>query len=269
MMKKFICLLILAALLVFVVGMRVNQETDPSPSPDVVETAAPTPDRVQETPVLPSAEPEDEKMSLEGFTSQQVGDYFCEVALGVEYNHGSGDSSVVQKWARPIYYTVYGSPTQEDTALIESFAQQLNTIEGFPGIYPAESAAEENLAIRFLPWQQMSADAGYVVNGEYADGIAYWDYYIDSNDLYNARIWIRSDIDQYTRNSVIYEEIINSLGLGNDTTLREDSIIYQYYSQVQEPSEMDWLLLKILYNENMLRGMDETECREIINQVFE
>ena len=120
-----------------------------------------------------------------------------------------------------------------------------------------------------MRWQQMSADAGYVVNGEYADGIAYWDYYIDSNDLYNARIWIRSDIDQYTRNSVIYEEIINSLGLGNDTTLREDSIIYQYYSQVQEPSEMDWLLLKILYNENMLRGMDETECREIINQLFE
>ena len=68
---------------------------------------------------------------------------------------------------------------------------------------------------------------------------------------------------------MIYEEIINSLGLGNDTTLREDSIIYQYYTQTQQPSEMDWLLLKILYNENMRRGMHEAECREVINQLCE
>ncbi|MBQ7896642.1 MAG: DUF2927 domain-containing protein [Oscillospiraceae bacterium] len=264
-MKKFICLLAVAVLLVFVLSLRINQAEEPLPEPtpdyEPMVTVPPTP--------VPTASPEPDKLRVEGYTAQQIGDYFCEVALGVEYSHGSGDSSAVQKWARPIHYAVYGSPTQEDTALIESFVQELNSIEGFPEMYPADSAVEENFVIRFLPWEQMSADAGYVVNGEYADGIAYWDYYIDTNDLYNVRIWIRSDIDQYTRNSVIYEEIINSLGLGNDTTLREDSIIYQYYTQTQQPSEMDWLLLKILYNENMRRGMHEAECREVINQLCE
>lgn len=267
-MKKLLCLLALAALIVCIVGMRSEQMEEPAiPDPSPLVTIAPEPSvRPEPTPEVTAAP---EQLDTLGYTAEQIADYFCEVTLGVEYNHGSGDSSAVQKWARPICYAVYGSPTQDDTALIESFAQELNSIEDFPGMYPAESAEEENFVIRFLPWEQMSADAGYVVNGEYADGIAYWDYYIDTNDLYNVRIWIRSDIDQHTRNSVIYEEIINSLGLGNDTTLREDSIIYQYSSQTQQPSEMDWLLLKILYNENMRRGMHEADCREVIKRLCE
>ena len=126
----------------------------------------------------------------------------------------------------------------------------------------------ENFTIRFMNRQDMNASAGYVVNGEYADGITLWDYYTDSNEIYNTRIWICSEISQYTRNSVILEEIVNSLGLGNDTELREDSIIYQFYSEPQELSEVDWLLLKLLYSEEMYSGIHETECRELISKLY-
>ncbi len=265
-MKKLVLLLTLLVTLACIIELRKN--TDDSP----VVTEPPIPVFTEEIPVTPSPEPTPEPtptvFHLDGYTAEEVAEYFCEVALGVEYNHGSGDSSALQKWREPVYYAIYGEYTPEDVALINSFASQLNEIEGFPGMRPAPQQYMENFTIRFLNRQEMNSQAGYVVNGEYADGITLWDYYTDSNEIYNTRIWICSELSQYTRNSVILEEIVNSLGLGNDTELREDSIIYQFYSEPQELSQMDWLLLKLLYNEEMSPGIHETECRELISKLY-
>ena len=272
-MKRIICLLVLAVFLLCTCGLRQLEKAEPETSlePTVELTPIPTVEPTPQPTPEPSPEPtpEPDKFSLEGYSAQQIADYFCEVALDQEYTHGDGDSTSLKKWLQPIRYTIYGSPTAEDLAVLGDFVDSLNEIEGFPGMQPASSVVEENFVIRFLPWEEMSRDAGYVVNGEYADGIAYWNYYNANSELYNVRIWIRSDIDQYTRNSVILEEIVNSLGLGNDTVLREDSIIYQYYSEPQALTEMDWLLLRLLYNEEMLSGMHQTECREVISKLCE
>ena len=268
MIKKLLCFLALLIVLVFIVELRTNSEEDivavetpiPTIHVEIPPTATPTP--------TPEPAPEAPRYFLEGYSAEQIADYFCEVALSVEYNHGSGDATALQKWNNPIFFGVYGEYTDEDVALINSFASQLNEIIGLPGMHPAPNAAMENFTIRFMNRQDMNASAGYVVNGEYADGITLWDYYTDSNEIYNTRIWICSEISQYTRNSVILEEIVNSLGLGNDTELREDSIIYQFYSEPQELSEVDWLLLRLLYNEEMYSGIHETECRELISKLY-
>ena len=265
-MKKLVLLLVLLVAVACIVEKRKDMENIPEvtePPHPVHSEEIPTTPSPAPTPV-PTPEPTPELLGLEGYTSEQIADYFCEVALGVEYNHGSGDSSALQKWGEPIYFAIYGEYTDEDVALINSFASRLNEIEGFPGMYPAPNMQQENFTFRFLDRQTMNEQAGYVVNGEYADGITLWNYYTDSNLIYNTRVWICNEVSQYTRNSVILEEIVNSLGLGNDTELREDSIIYQFYSEPQELSEMDWLLLKLLYKEEMYSGIHETECRELI-----
>lgn len=276
-MKKLILLLALLVGLACVVEMRKEAEFSPvvtePPAPEITEeviispSPEPTPEASPEP--TPEANPEltPEPLKLEGYDAEQIADYFCEVALGAEYNHGNGDSSALQKWKEPIYFVIYGDYTEEDVALINSFAEQLNQIEGFPGFKPAPLPQMENFTIRFLNRKEMNASAGHVVNDEYADGITLWDYYIASNEIYNTRIWICSEISQYLRNSVILEEIVNSIGLGNDTELREDSIIYQFYSETQELSQMDWLLLRLLYNEQMNSGMHETECRQLISEL--
>ena len=268
MIKKLLCFLALLMVLVYIVELRNNSEEpivaveNPVTTIHVEIQATPTP--------APTPEPTPEPLvyHLDGYSAEQIADYFCEVALSVEYNHGSGDSTALQKWNNPIFFGIYGDYTAEDVALINSFASQLNEIIGLPGMHPAPNAEMENFTIRFMNRQDMNASAGYVVNGEYADGITLWDYYTDSNEIYNTRIWICSEISQYTRNSVILEEIVNSLGLGNDTELREDSIIYQFYSEPQELSEVDWLLLKLLYSEEMYSGIHETECRELISKLY-
>ena len=44
---------------------------------------------------------------------------------------------------------------------------------------------------------------------------------------------------------MLVEEVINLLGI-NDTVLREDSIVYQYSSDITAPSEIDWVLIRLL-----------------------
>ena len=100
-----------------------------------------------------------------------------------------------------------------------------------------------------------------------ADGaVQYW-YYNDTNEIYSARIGYRLDIDQYTRNSVLLEEVFNGLGI-SDTILREDSISYQGFGQVQELSEVDWLILKLLYHPEIRCGMGKDACAEVIRRLY-
>ena len=69
------------------------------------------------------------------------------------------------------------------------------------------------------------------------------------------------------RNSVLLEEIVNGLGI-TDTKLREDSIVYQEYSEIQELSDMDWLLLKLLYHPDIVCGMNKEECESVIRDIY-
>ncbi|MBQ4040120.1 MAG: DUF2927 domain-containing protein, partial [Oscillospiraceae bacterium] len=96
--------------------------------------------------------------------------------------------------------------------------------------------------------------------------VTFW--YDDVGNIYDAVICYSTEIEQNLRNSVIIEEIYNGLGPIQDTVLREDSIIYQYYTEAQELSEIDLLLLKLLYHPKMECGMNADECAEIIRTLY-
>ena len=70
------------------------------------------------------------------------------------------------------------------------------------------------------------------------------------------------------RNSVILEEIYNGLGPVQDTDLRPDSLIYSAYSTPQELTEIDELILKLLYHPDMVCGMNAQECEAVIRQLY-
>ena len=99
-----------------------------------------------------------------------------------------------------------------------------------------------------------------------ADGaVTFW---YENNEIYTAIICCRDDVGQYLRNSVILEEIYNSLGPVQDTVLREDSLIYQYYAEPQELTAVDELILKLLYHPDMRCGMNAAECEAVIRSLY-
>ena len=211
--------------------------------------------------------PETETSVQPSLPIDEVINYFCEVVLKTEYSNGVGDATLVQKWTDKIHYRIYGEATERDKLVLTGFVQQLNEIEGFPGIVPAGENDLTDLAIYFYDYEKFNQSFGEFLNYEIADGaVQYW-YYTDTNVIYDARIGYRTDIDQYTRNSVILEEVFNGLGI-TDTVLREDSIAYQGFSQPQELSEVDWLMIKLLYHPKMKTGMNREECEKVIREIY-
>lgn len=204
---------------------------------------------------------------LPEYTSQQVWEYFEEVVLRTEYSDGTGNAALVQKWKEPILYSIYGTPTEEDLSVLTALFAQLNEIPGFPGIYARAEGEPGNLMIGFWDSEDFNRSFLDFLNGEDAYGATQFWYYTDTNEIYTADVGYRIDIDQSTRTSVLIEEIINMLGI-SDTVLRPDSIVYQYSNDNTALSDIDWLILKLLYHPEIQCGMDFDGCRTVIEELY-
>lgn len=250
---------ILVFLLLFIFSTK-PQPGIPVVTPPPVETeATAAPTLPPETQIADIHSP----LYLEGVPVKDVVQYFSEVCLSAEFVN-SGDPSFLQRWETPIRYSILGSPTEEDLATLESFCQWLNGIEGFPGI--GECAADEasNLRIHFVSQEELLSIMGdNFVNTDGA--VTFW---YENNAIYDGIICIRNDVDQQLRNSVILEELYNCLGPIQDTDLRTDSIIYSGFSQPQALTDMDKLILRLLYHPALQCGMDSSTCQQIIEELY-
>jgi len=190
--------------------------------------------------------------------------WYNEVVLDAEFENG-GDASLVQKWTQPIICSIAGEPTDIDLAILNRFLYELNEMEGFPGISIAENGEYANLRIHFCSNEEELIN---IMGSQYANNDGAVTFWYDYNQIYDADICIRSDIDQNIRNSVIQEELYNGLGPVQDTQLREDSLIWYGYSIPQDLTDIDWLILKLLYHPDILCGMNAAECEEIIRNLY-
>ena len=230
--------------------------------PPIAETTAVTTETTTEA-TLPATEAAHSALYIPGLDVEDVIRYFNEVCLDAEIVHG-GDASLLQKWREPIYYQLNGDPTDEDVRVIEDLAAWLNTIEGFPGMYAAQEQSPANLQIHFCSQDDMLDIMG--PNFTDMDGaVTFW---YQENAIYDATICCRTDLSQHLRTSVIQEEIYNGLGPIQDTMLRPDSIIYADYAEPQALTEVDMLILRLLYHPDMACGMDAAACEAVIRQLY-
>lgn len=237
--------------------------TEPTMQTSEATTIPETPHPETSEATLPPTEAEHSPLYIEGVTVEDVILYFNEVALDAEFV-GGGDPTRLQKWTVPILYTIYGEPTTEDLQTLYAFTEWLNTIEGFPGIYEAQGVGTTNLAIHFCTQDELLD----IMGGDYINVDGAVTFWYDDDEIYDAVICYRTDLYQYLRNSVILEEIYNSLGPVQDTELRPDSIIYSGFSEPQSLTPVDELILKLLYHPNMHCGMNAEECETVIRSLY-
>ena len=231
--------------------------TAPSEAP--VSTTATPP----ESTAAPT-EPIHSGLYIPGVEVEDVTTWFNEVCMAAEFVN-SGDPSFLQKWDQTICYRIHGDTTEDDLAVLESFTQWLNTLEGFPGIREATDPQEVNLNIHFCSQEEMRSRMGGWTDG--LDGaITFW--YDDSDRIYDAIICIRRDLNQHLRSSVILEELYNGLGPVQDTSLRPDSLIYAGFSEPQGLTEIDRLILQLLYHPRLQCGMNTAQCEAVIRELY-
>lgn len=255
----------LALLFVFFSGCgrllsQEDQITDPTVAPLMtLETTIPP---AEET--TPPTTESTNSYVLPGVSVEDIISYFSEVCLDAEIVN-SGDPSVLQKWDTPIYYALHGAYTQTDSEVLMELIQWLNVVNGFPGMYPATDPLSANLHIYFGTQQEMLSAMG----DDFADMDGAVTFWYEENIIYSAEIYIRTDLHQSLRNSVILEEIYNGLGPIQDTNLREDSVIFSGYSEPQDLTDMDKLILELLYHPKMRCGMDAEQCEQVIRELYE
>ena len=206
------------------------------------------------------------ELYLDGVSTEDVIYYFKEVCLSGEFAESSNIGHV-HKWAQPIRYIITGYPTPEDLAVIEAFTQQLNSIDGFPGIIRTEPTETYQLEIDFCDRDRLEERIGGFTQEHTPDGAVTFRYNEDYH-IISAIICCRTDLNQTLRNSVILEEIYNALGPIQDTSVRTDSIIYQGNTQPQALTEMDLLILQLLYHSDMKHGLSASECETVIESLY-
>lgn len=269
-MKSRLYLLILTAALFLCAchGKQLEATVYDSPAETAYATTETVPSTTETVPMTTEAEmPLHSELYLPDCSAEQLMTYFEEVVLHVEYGTGEGDASLVQKWLTPIRFRIYGDPTEEDLSVLTDLFAQLNQIPGFPGFCPAETEGTENLRISFLDPVSFRDSFSGSVNGEDAWGATEYWYYTDNNEIYTARIGYRTDIDQNTRNSILVEEIVNMLGLA-DTVLRTDSVVYQHSNENVALSDVDWVILNLLYEPAVCCGMNREECFSVLMERY-
>lgn len=232
----------------------------PTVEPTATVTPVPTVEPTATATPVPTVEPSHSPLYVEGVSVEQAIRYFNEVCIGSEYGD---NSSVVRKWSNTIRYFVDGG-TQADRAVIKELADFLNSIEGFPGMTEAESEYSSDMSLKFCSADEVN---DLFNTDESLDGaVTFW--FDGRKQIYECKIRYRETMTEPLRRSVILEEIYNGLGPIQDTVLRADSISYQYYAEPQELSDVDKLILRLMYHPQMQPGFNAEQAAQVIRQLY-
>lgn len=182
-------------------------------------------------------------------------------ALSMEFPGAGAQQGHLLRWEGGIRVYVSGKPTRQDRNTLDTLLLNLALrVPTMPNITLTENAGAANMHVYFVPLRQLKDCIPGYVEGNW--GMFHYTY---SNWRINeAWIGIATDVtDQQSRNHLIQEEIIGALGLPNDHYLYSDSIVYQPWTTVQQPSELDWLMLNMVYSPLVSPGMEKDELHTI------
>lgn len=179
--------------------------------------------------------------------------------FGAEYN---SVSDALTRWEDDINIYVTGSPTQSDLQMLDDFIMQLSfRVQFLPPIARVSQESQANIVIYYGPLNTLPEHVSEYVEGNWG----MFTYYMRSNVRYKAEIGIASDVtSQQQRNHLMMEELVGALAMANDHDLYSDSIVYQPWTEVQQLSEIDWLMINMIYHPDLRVGMSYAEVYDAL-----
>ncbi len=220
---------------------------------------------------VPKEKPVEEKPEhcewyVQGVTPDEMATFFSEVCVYSEAE--PTNNPYIKKWLGPIFYTYSGYYTEEDIAIIEEIAEYLNTeVDGFPGMYEAGRGDPVNLTFTFCEQAKIGETLGFpkITN---VNGLAVCYSKSNTKRMSHAKIGYGYDLSPAEMRSVILEEIYNAVGVGWDTGIRSNSLIYEYYTEAKWLSPEDESILKMLYTPYIKCGMSAAQSENAIQRIY-
>ena len=180
--------------------------------------------------------------------------------FGSEY----GSAHNLARWETPIRIYVGGKPTRTDRNELNSFLTDLAIhVPMLPNVSIVEDRSKANITIYYVPLKEMSRYVTDYVEGNWGMFRVWW----TGHRMTRAEIAIASDVtSQKARTHLLKEELVGALGLCNDHDEYADSILYQSWTTTQELSDVDWLMLNMIYHPDVTPGMTWERFRQVTNQ---
>lgn len=185
--------------------------------------------------------------------SQEEVSYFVDVALGAEFG---GATRRIRKWQSDIRIKVAGTPTAEDERTQEQLTSELQTLA--VGLSFSFVEDDANVELFIVPASEFNTYEPNYVPGNLG---FFWVFWSGSSWIYRARILITTEgVTQQERSHLMREELTQSLGLMNDSNRYPESIFYQGWTDVVQFTELDKVLIQMLYDPEVRPGMTEEQA---------
>ena len=156
-----------------------------------------------------------------------------------------------------------GGYSAEDDAWLNHFIMELAThCPNMPNVHRVYDRESANAVIYYCPLDQMSSHVTGYVEGNWGY-FHYW--YVNGGEINKIEIAIATDVNTTeSKKHLLQEELIGGFGLSNDHFDYTDSILYGEWTTTQEPSDVDWLMLNMLYDPDLRIGMTASEAYDVL-----
>lgn len=187
-------------------------------------------------------------------------------AFSSEYPGANYEGDHIIRWDKPIRVYIGGKPTRADRQKIDEFLLELALrVPTLPNITITQDKSLAEIKIYFVPLKQMPNYVPGYVEGNWG----MYNFSYNNWRITEATVGIATDVtNQKSRNHLLQEELVGALGLGNDHMIYSDSILYQEWTTVQTLSEVDWLMLNMLYSPLVTPGMDKSKVHSVFMQAW-
>jgi hypothetical protein len=199
-------------------------------------------------------------------------DMFDAVVFAQEYEDRSFER--LTKWAGPIRIALKGSGATHYRSLIVSHADTLSGLTGLP-IHLAPGEARANVTIAFGTLEAFAKAAGPRIASEkhrldllYTSGCLFFYDTDEAHRIISAAIFIRTDHQDERISACILEEMVQILGLPNDSDLIYPSI-FNTNDGLTALTPLDAALVGALYNPNVSVGAERAEALSIAEGLLE
>jgi len=175
-------------------------------------------------------------------------DYFVEIAFGPEFG---GGPRAIRKWVHDVEIVVHGEPNAEDLATLDDVVADLNAIIETIEVRIVPSGG--NVDLYFAPEPEFSEIEPNYVPTNMGFFWVWWDF---RGNITSSRVLVSTTgLTQAERNHIIREELTQQMGLMSDSYSYSDSIFQQAWTTTQSYSELDEIMIELLYLPQVEAGM--------------
>ena len=173
------------------------------------------------------------------------------------------DRGMLIRWTEPATVCADGSPSKTDLQQLDDFLMQLSfRVPEMPPLRRVEDPAEADIVIHYLRLSEIKEREERYVEGNW--GFQTYTYHANGQ-IFSAEIWIARDkTGQAGRNHLMKEGLVSVLGLTDMHEVYTDSIISRGWSTRQELSDVDWLMLNMLYSAHVFPGWTREQTRDAL-----